>query len=66
MEMELYPLLSAIILVTTIMTVVLALFSYLAYRARGRRQTRQNVSLTAPAAAPVSRVFRRYEPTLEQ
>ena len=66
MEMELYPLLSAIILVTTIMTVILALFSYVAYRARGRKQARQNTSLTSPNVAPVSPMFRRYEPSLEQ
>ncbi|HLG96409.1 MAG TPA: hypothetical protein VKX49_08865 [Bryobacteraceae bacterium] len=64
MEMELYPLLSAVILVTTIMTVILALFSYVAYRARSRKQARRNVSLTAPGVAPISRVFRRYEPSL--
>lgn len=60
MEVELYPLLSTIILVTTIGTIVFALFSYLAYRARARRRP------VAPQGAAVearqAQLFKRYEP----
>ncbi|MCL4401861.1 MAG: hypothetical protein M1436_04225 [Acidobacteria bacterium] len=61
MEVELYPLLSTIILVTTVGTIVFALFSYLAYRARARRPpaaAEQAKTLEARRA----QLFKRYEP----
>jgi hypothetical protein len=64
MELELYPLLSTIILVTTMVTIVFALFSYLAYRARERRQARSG-SVSSGGVIPVRpRLFKRYEPGL--
>jgi len=62
MEVELYPLLSTIILVTTIVTIIFAFFSYLAFRARAKRSARRTAEGgLAPVRAP--QVFKRYEPT---
>ncbi len=68
MELELFPLLSTIILVSTIVTIVLALFSYIAYRAREKKRPAPSTSilalqLPAPPPAIQSPLFRRYEPT---
>jgi hypothetical protein len=56
--MELIPLLSTIILAATIVTIVFAAFSYLAYRAREKKAPKTVVSDGAPAAA---QFFKRYE-----
>jgi hypothetical protein len=63
MEMELYPLLSTIILVATFVTIVFALFSYLAYRAREKKAPRM-LNLRPPEKqAPLNpQFFKRYEP----
>ena len=59
--MELIPLLSTIILGATIVTIVFATFSYLAYRARERRAP-QVVDPDDLDAAYEPRFFVRYEP----
>lgn len=51
--MDLVPVLSTVILVATIATVMLAVFSYAAFKLRGRRKPQ------AAAAGPT--FFRRYE-----
>ena len=59
MDIDLIPILSTIILATTIVTIVLAVGSYAAYKLRDKRRARRR------AAAPVEeapRPFRRYQP----
>ena len=53
--MELIPILSAVIVVTFIMTIVFVLMSYAAYRFRERRAPR------LPLNANVPEFFKRYE-----
>jgi len=60
MEIELYPLLSTVILATTIGTVVFAFFSYLAYRARARRRPAPPEETNREALR--AQLFKRYEP----
>jgi len=60
-EVELYPLLSTIILVTTIVTIIFAFFSYLAFRARAKGAAKRGVGTGDAAARP--QLFKRYEPT---
>lgn len=52
--MDVVPYLSAIILVSTIATVLLAILSYAAFKLRDKRKPKQS------SAAPV--FFRRYQP----
>ncbi len=54
--MELIPILATIIVVTTIVTLIFALLSYVAYRARERRAPHQQRDLNVPE------FFRRYQP----
>ena len=67
MELELFPLLSTIILVSTIVTIVFAFFSYVAYRAREKKgfSTPSSILTLQPPLVPTPRpqIFRRYEPT---
>jgi hypothetical protein len=54
--MEIIPILSTVLLGATIVTILFALFSYVAYRVRERKRPK-------PASAPVAsepRFFRRY------
>lgn len=51
--MDLVPYLSAVILIATIATIVLAVFSYLAFKVRNRRMPR--------AKGPAPLFFRRVE-----
>ncbi len=55
--MELIPLLSTIILSATIVTILFAAFSYIAYRARDKRRPAQ-----LSDGAEENLFFRRYEP----
>ena len=60
MEIDLIPILSTVILATTIVTIVLAVGSYFAYKLRDRQRARGSVSPGEPEPAP--RLFRRYRP----
>lgn len=51
--MDLVPYLSAVILIATIATIVLAIFSYAAFRLRGRRR---------PGTEEKPVFYRRYQP----
>ena len=55
--MELIPLLSTIILSATIITILFAAFSYIAYRARDKKRPAALAS-----GAEENLFFRRYEP----
>ena len=55
--MELIPLLSTIILSATIITILFAAFSYIAYRARDKKRPAE-----IGGAAEEHLFFRRYEP----
>lgn len=59
MELDLIPILSTVILATTIVTIVLAVGSYLAYKLRDKRRARSAAEAT-DAGPP--RIFRRYRP----
>jgi hypothetical protein len=64
MELELYPLLSTVILVASIVTIVFALFSYLAYRAREKRlrpKSPLQLSLSETPVTSKAQYFRRYD-----
>ena len=65
MDIELYALLSTVILVSTIVTLVFALFSYIAFRYRQRGVYRGKAEepkfATAPASPDRPLFFRRYE-----
>ena len=58
MEIDLIPILSTIILATTIVTIVLAVGSYAAYKLRDRQRAR---GVDAAQQEP-PRPFRRYQP----
>lgn len=58
--MELIPLLSTIILAATIVTIVFAAFSYVAYRAREKKAPK--VAASGEAATLDPQFFKRYEP----
>ncbi len=58
--MELIPILSTVLVGATIVTILFALFSYLAYRVRERKLPRPS---KAPAAPGEPRFFRRYRLT---
>jgi hypothetical protein len=58
-EVDLIPILSTIILATTIVTIVLAVGSYAAYKLRDKQRARRRV--VATEEEPL-RPFRRYEP----
>ena len=60
MEVDLIPILSTIILATTIVTIVLAVGSYAAYKLRDKQRARRNV--VASGEEEPLRPFRRYEP----
>lgn len=57
--MELVPLLSTVLLGATVVTILFALFSYLAYRVRERKAPKAQ-----PAGAAEPRFFRRYRAPL--
>lgn len=58
MQIDLIPILSTVILATTIVTIVLAVGSYFAYKLRDRRRARRRPR----TASEPQRVFRRYRP----
>ncbi len=60
MEIDLIPILSTIILASTIVTIVLAVGSYAAYKLRDKQRARRTVA-TSEEEEPL-RPFRRYEP----
>ena len=60
MEIDLIPILSTVILATTIVTIVLAVGSYFAYKLRDKRRARRPPAETPTEEAPP--VFRRYRP----
>jgi heme/copper-type cytochrome/quinol oxidase subunit 2 len=60
-ELELFPLLSTIILVATIVTIVFAFFSYAAYRAREKKGTVRPERAQQAGASVKTPMFRRYE-----
>ena len=63
MQIDLIPILSTVILATTIVTIILAIGSYAAYKLRDKRRAKRKLS-AKPAdedAAP-PKVFRRYKP----
>ena len=53
--MDIIPILSTVILVSTLVTLVLAVGSYFAYRLRESRKPKESTSLEKPA------FFRRYQ-----
>jgi heme/copper-type cytochrome/quinol oxidase subunit 2 len=58
--MELIPLLSTIILGVTIATIVFALFSYMAYRARERKAPKSRAQSAGASPLVEPRFFKRY------
>jgi len=60
--MELIPLLSTVILVATIVTIVFAGFSYLAYRAREKKTPRGPAALADKNFLLDPQFFKRYVP----
>jgi hypothetical protein len=60
-EVDLIPILSTIILATTIVTIVLAVGSYAAYKLRDKRRVRRKVLASDEEEEPL-RPFRRYQP----
>ena len=61
MEVDLIPILSTIILATTIVTIVLAVGSYAAYKLRDKKRARRKLAAPAEEEEPL-RPFRRYAP----
>lgn len=60
MEFDLIPILSTVIMATTIVTIILAFGSYAAYKLRDKKRARvKRRSSTEDEAAPP--VFRRYQ-----
>jgi len=57
--LELIPILSTVLMVATLVTILFALFSYVAFRHRERKKPH---AAAAGVAAPSSRFFRRYQP----
>jgi hypothetical protein len=61
--MELIPLLSTVILVATVVTLLFAAFSYLAYRAREKKVPRVTTSLMDKQQILLEpQFFKRYHP----
>ena len=64
MDFELYSLLSTVILIATILTVIFAIGSYIAFRVRENRTiSARHTQPSAPSQPAASRFFRPYEPT---
>ncbi len=61
MQIDLIPILSTIILATTIVTIVLAIGSYFAYKLRDKRRMRSGDD-QGRIDGPPTRAFRRYRP----
>ncbi len=60
--MELIPLLSTIILVATIVTIIFAAFSYVAYRAREKKAPPVRTAPTEGEILLNPQFFKRYNP----
>lgn len=60
MQIDLIPILSTIILATTIVTIILAIGSYFAYKLRDKRRVRSGGK--EPIDEEPARAFRRYRP----
>lgn len=60
--MELIPLLSTVILAATIVTIVFAIFSYLAYRAREKKAPPARDPLDKSQILLSPQFFKRYQP----
>ncbi len=60
MQFDLIPILSTIILATTIVTIILAIGSYFAYKLRDRRRTHSGGKGRIDEVP--ARAFRRYRP----
>lgn len=60
MQFDLIPILSTIILATTIVTIILAIGSYFAYKLRDRRRMRSGTKARIDEVP--KRAFRRYRP----
>ncbi len=60
MELDLIPILSTVIMATTIVTIVLAFGSYAAYKLRDKKRARVNRRAPSEEEAPPP-VFRRYQ-----
>lgn len=52
MEIELYPILSTVILASTVMTIVFAMFSYVLFRVRESKAARRRQQTAPPAEEP--------------
>jgi hypothetical protein len=64
-QVDLIPILSTVILATTIVTIILAVGSYFAYKMRDKRRARRKNLLKPSPADPAQaprKVFRRYRP----
>ncbi len=65
MDLELYSVLSLIIVVASVVTVVFAFFAYLAFRVRQKASMRRPVAVKVPEATealPEPEFFRPYVP----
>lgn len=62
MDVELYSLLSTVILGVTILTVTFAMFSYVLFRYRQIRQASSTPPQAMTARSTQPRFFRKYEP----
>lgn len=63
MQFDLIPILSTVILATTIVTIVLAIGSYAAYKLRDKQRARRKLAVRPEEAqTEPPKVFRRYRP----
>jgi hypothetical protein len=65
MEIELYSVLSTVILVATVITVGFAIFSYMAFRVRTRTESKQRKKSSLPKeeAQEAPQFFKTYAPS---
>jgi hypothetical protein len=62
MELDLVPILSTVILATTIVTIILAIGSYFAYKMRDKRRARAKRQASAGAEPEAPKLYRRWRP----
>ncbi len=65
MEIDLIPILSTVIMATTIVTIILAFGSYAAYKLRDKKRARVTRHASAEEEAPPP-VFRRYRSAIDE
>jgi len=64
MQIDLIPILSTVILATTIVTIILAIGSYAAYKLRDKQRAKRKLQAKKDEPEPEPpKVFRRYRPS---